>query len=481
MEQWWRERQPMLEARGYMLRSRYQPGWTPSWLSEGNGIYSSGFEDSIMKTFAVDNIDATRISDGAPVYIKALPPFSDGRDNLKELDIALFFSSEPRRSDSRNHCVPIIDWWQIPEERTSFIVMPLLRACDSQEFLTVGEVVDFLGQIFEGVAFMHEHRIAHRDCWAGNIMMDPRNMYPNSFHPIEMDMNKDFHGRAPHKSRTDCPPRYYLIDFGLSNRFDPVNGPWPPLSLKSRGGDKTAPELNHSRDTPYNPFPTDVYYIGNLIRTKFIQPYRSFDLMDALMSKMTTEDPLRRPIIHDAFSEFKMLSNSLSNMRLRARLVRRDEFLVAGIWRTGRHFFRRDVSNPGKFLFATLRERRGREYYEPSERASFGPDIAIMRFKSLWSAEIRRCSHCDRITEQFLDVPGLRGGLMQQNGVVFRPRSWKALHQEIRFAVSRYEQVVQHFLVQWEAVFRAKRPPTVSAIRLLYRCGTCFLGRKAVP
>ena len=27
----WRDRQPMLEQRGYMLRPRYRPGWIPSW------------------------------------------------------------------------------------------------------------------------------------------------------------------------------------------------------------------------------------------------------------------------------------------------------------------------------------------------------------------------------------------------------------------------------------------------------------------
>lgn len=30
----WRERQPFLESRGYMLRPRYRPGWTPSWLGK---------------------------------------------------------------------------------------------------------------------------------------------------------------------------------------------------------------------------------------------------------------------------------------------------------------------------------------------------------------------------------------------------------------------------------------------------------------
>jgi len=30
-EKWWVERQEALERTGYLLRSRYRPGWKPSW------------------------------------------------------------------------------------------------------------------------------------------------------------------------------------------------------------------------------------------------------------------------------------------------------------------------------------------------------------------------------------------------------------------------------------------------------------------
>jgi hypothetical protein len=36
-----------------------------------------------------------------------------------------------------------------------------------------------------------------------------------------------------------------------------------------RGGDKTAPE--HRRGGQCNPFRTDIYYLGNLIREQFMQ------------------------------------------------------------------------------------------------------------------------------------------------------------------------------------------------------------------
>jgi hypothetical protein len=42
-EKWWAGRQEALERAGYMLRSRYRPGWQPSWT--GTGRFYSNFED----------------------------------------------------------------------------------------------------------------------------------------------------------------------------------------------------------------------------------------------------------------------------------------------------------------------------------------------------------------------------------------------------------------------------------------------------
>ena len=141
---------------------------------------------------------------------------------------------------------------------------------------------------------MHENNVAHRyvtvrrhrshipfsdtahsrDCTYGNIMLDPSNMFPESFHPAVIDRSKDFRRKAKWYSRTRRPTRYLLIDFGLSRRYDPENG--PPLEEPLRGGDKSAPE-HEDRVTPCNPFPTDVYYLGNLVREYYIQ-VRAFPL-----------------------------------------------------------------------------------------------------------------------------------------------------------------------------------------------------------
>jgi hypothetical protein len=101
-------------------------------------------------------------------------------------------------------------------------------------------------------------------------MLDPSHMFPESFHPAVIDRSKDFRRKAKWHSRTRRPTRYLLIDFGLSRRYDPANG--PPLDLPIRGGDKSAPE-HQDRVTPHNPFPTDVYYLGNLVREDYLQVY----------------------------------------------------------------------------------------------------------------------------------------------------------------------------------------------------------------
>jgi hypothetical protein len=96
-------------------------------------------------------------------------------------------------------------------------------------------------------------------------MFDPSGMYPRGFHPTQINRSCDFKGKAKRYTRTQRPPRYYLIDFGLSRQYVSRDTFDEPL----RGGDKSVPE-HRSREL-CNPFHTDVYYLGNLVRREFIQ------------------------------------------------------------------------------------------------------------------------------------------------------------------------------------------------------------------
>jgi hypothetical protein len=100
-----------------------------------------------------------------------------------------------------------------------------------------------------------------------NIMLNPTRLYPESFHPVATDLNKNCSGDAKHFTRTQRPLKYYFIDFGLSRRYDPSD--IKPKEIPIWGGDKEVPEFQNSNE-PCDPFATDVFYIGNAIKMDFI-------------------------------------------------------------------------------------------------------------------------------------------------------------------------------------------------------------------
>lgn len=90
-------------------------------------------------------MDATRISDGELVVLKQ---FSRA-DDPYEKEISAFLGSEPIVSHPKNHSVPIYDILDVPGEEKSILVMPFLDTFREPPFETVGEVLEFLRQVFE--------------------------------------------------------------------------------------------------------------------------------------------------------------------------------------------------------------------------------------------------------------------------------------------------------------------------------------------
>lgn len=99
-------------------------------------------------------------------------------------------------------------------------------------------------------------------------MMDPLPLYPNLYHPVDTRRTRDYTGIVKPFSRTEHPTRYYLIDFGLSRRYQPED--LPVLEDIIMPGDKTVPEYQGDAEA-CDPFPVDVYLIGNMIREKFLR------------------------------------------------------------------------------------------------------------------------------------------------------------------------------------------------------------------
>jgi hypothetical protein len=99
-------------------------------------------------------------------------------------------------------------------------------------------------------------------------MMDAAPLYRHSWHAVETDRTPDLKRKAPHLTRTQRPVRYYLIDLGISRRYESkANARQEPIIM---GRDKSPPE--HQEEVyECDAFPTDVYVLGNMVRQHFIE------------------------------------------------------------------------------------------------------------------------------------------------------------------------------------------------------------------
>ncbi|KAG9027082.1 hypothetical protein FS837_004389 [Tulasnella sp. UAMH 9824] len=205
-------------------------------------------------------MDAQRLSDGKTVFLKYT------RKDSPEIAIGEYFSSEPLRTDPRNHCLPLLEVLKNEEDPEYVIlVIPWLRRIDSPEPASVRECVDFVQQTLEGLVFMHEHKVAHRDCAWGNILMDGRRLYPQGWHPQQWGFfpnGKPMRGADPSRTAVGG-VRYYFIDFGISTKDqDEVLG---------IHGQELSPELSDT--VPYNPYKLDVYILGMAYQHFLIEVY----------------------------------------------------------------------------------------------------------------------------------------------------------------------------------------------------------------
>lgn len=311
----WRDRQPSLLSQGYLLRPRYCPGWTPSWL--GTLRRPEFCEDSISSVTVLHVLDATRQSDGSRVTVKI------ASKDTQEASIGHSLNTHMLVEDPTNHCAPIFDVLPDPTNPANMLlILPYLTPFKEPQFTAIGEVVDFIRQTLEGIDFMHRQGVAHRDCTAGSIMMDSRPLYPRGHHPARRDWTMDAVHEAPCLSRIKNPVKYYLVDFDSSTRFaeDQL-----PLVAGAKGRDRTAPEFKV--DEPYDAYKLDMYTLGHLYHVEFIEIYEGLDFLRPLIDAMVHEEPAYRPTSTRALEHFDSIvaEADFSPSSLRWRLASRSE------------------------------------------------------------------------------------------------------------------------------------------------------------
>ncbi|KAJ6610679.1 hypothetical protein B0H10DRAFT_2165995 [Mycena sp. CBHHK59/15] len=340
----WRDMQPWLQDCGYMLRPRFRPGWVPSWKTSGEHYGLS--EDSYVP-IRYGLMDAVRIADNALVMLKhvqsELSPY--------EADTWSYLSSEQLRADPKSHCIPLLDALEPPGAKPGdkILVMKFMHDFREPYFDTVGEGVDFFQQVFEGLKFMHDHLVAHRDISLLNIMMDGQHLYPNGFSPRMPTRTPDLKGFAKHLTRTQAPPKYYFIDFGFTTKYDETQ---PLLASPLQGGDHYVPEIvNNDGETLVDPFALDIFCMGHIILLAILDGWTDgmddvypgmvgFEFMRPLIRDMTLTDPQKRPKIDEVVSRFEAIVSGLSSWKLRSRVRKKSDFYL-DIPEIAKHWYRR--------------------------------------------------------------------------------------------------------------------------------------------
>ncbi|KZV61950.1 hypothetical protein PENSPDRAFT_759081 [Peniophora sp. CONT] len=319
----WMSLYEFLHTKGYRLRARYHPNWHPSWIgSDVTPEYirehhlEGDYEDILPILCRGEALDATKVEDGKPVWLKML--LSTG----EELSILRTMSQKDLRFYPHNHCVSILDVFDVPDTdgKYSIAVQPMLRTWYDPPLHLFVEAIAVIDQILEGLAFMHSLKVTHGDIMSNNIMMNADAMFPDSFNPLVVGRsNRSFvlPDATPLGSRLEVPVKYIYIDFGSGRSFR--SDEEPPLVIWN-GGFSLMPEIyetyldaTSSRTRPYDPFKADVWALGYFFYGHFMRPcMRRFPVLDALILNMLQHDPLSCPSAAESLRQFRDATASLS-------------------------------------------------------------------------------------------------------------------------------------------------------------------------
>lgn len=109
-------------------------------------------------------MDAVRISDGLQVMLKLMryADTTEHRSNMRELAFIEYFNTDSLRPDPRNHCVPLIEYFDglLPDgsvhPQIGFLVFPRLYTWLQPLFLLNMEALCFTAQLLEVIFSLYK-------------------------------------------------------------------------------------------------------------------------------------------------------------------------------------------------------------------------------------------------------------------------------------------------------------------------------------
>ncbi|KAL1937618.1 hypothetical protein VTO73DRAFT_13004 [Trametes versicolor] len=229
---------------------------------------------------------AAQAADGRSVVIRVLAMGDEGREHV---DILKLIARGAYSLLSLNHTVPLLELLEF--EDITFGVFPKIgtdmRVLSGEwNQNSVGDILDMIMQCLEALGFIHSVRIAHRDAFKDNFLLQ---WQPESLRTRTYPISR---------------PRVYLNDFETAVHFPPSIPETDrlcvglPLGASFPGTDAygrpVPPELQS--DTPYDPFKLDVWQFA----TSFEDFESNFPEIDEIMASLRDQDPSARPSAYEA-------------------------------------------------------------------------------------------------------------------------------------------------------------------------------------
>ncbi|TDL23263.1 hypothetical protein BD410DRAFT_839154 [Rickenella mellea] len=226
-----------------------------------------------------------RLQDGTDVMLRVVAD----SETSPELDILKFLSTAEMLPHPDNHTLPILRVLFFEQWKFKFVVFPLIGTDPCRPwFHHIDEALDCIGQTLEGLAFLHQHLIAHRDIHEENILINHKATRPMG----------------------NCPPFRSLFPVPYS---DPSTRLVSPIDGIQRFG---APEIKSG--LLYCPFAADVFSLGYFYFACFRQLDGELVPIVNIFREMLAHDPKQRISAAFALKNFRALRATLSTDTLQS-------------------------------------------------------------------------------------------------------------------------------------------------------------------
>ena len=173
-----------------------------------------------------------------------------------------------RIKSESNHVIHVLDSFHL--DIGTVIVLPIASSLDSHRFTSSFVALDFMNQLTRAVAFIHANGVAHLDLKPDNILV----------------------------SCMADQPRLLMIDFDVSVFVDS-----PDTQIEGFVGTPpwVAPEVGteHGPLQSYSPIRADLWACGRLLLYIASQYYVRDPTLLQLARDLSSDDPLRRPLLHE--------------------------------------------------------------------------------------------------------------------------------------------------------------------------------------